>query len=102
KRLITADRRRALDDRGKKLAAAHAQGLEQARTQATYAWDASPISTARMAAEIWDVMKGKDWALVSGGGSRLWNVDTHYRLLASGGAAGEGYGAPASGGGGPG
>jgi len=96
KRLITADRRRALDDRGKKLAAAHAQGLEQARTQATYAWDASPISTARLAAELWDVVKGKDWAMVGGGGSRLWNIDTHYRIMGGGGAAGVGYGAPAS------
>ena len=96
KRLITADRRRALDDRGKKLAAAHAQGLEQARTQATYAWDASPISTQRLAAELWDVVKGKDWAMVGGGGSRLWNIDTHYRIMGGGGAAGIGYGAPAS------
>ncbi len=54
KRLITADRKRAFEERGKKLAAAHEQGLERARTEATYGWDSSPISTARMSAEIWD------------------------------------------------
>ena len=64
KRLITADRRRALDERGKKLATAQTQGLEQARIAATYAWDASPISTARMAAELYEQIKDKDWSLV--------------------------------------
>jgi len=42
------------------------------------------------------VVKGKDWAMVGGGGSRLWNVDAHYRIMGGGGAAGIGYGAPAS------
>jgi acetolactate synthase-1/2/3 large subunit len=96
RRLITADRKRAYEERGKKLAAAHAQGIEQARTAATYAWDASPISTARMSAEIWDLIKDKDWAMVGGNGSRLWNIDKHYRTISGGGAAGVGYGAPAS------
>ena len=96
KRLLTPDRKRAFEDRGKKLAAAHQQGLERARTDATYAWDASPISTARMAAEIWDQIKNKDWSLVNGGASRLWNIDKHYRTIPGGGAAGVGYGAPAS------
>src|SRR5262249_25782197 len=55
KRLITADRKRVFEERGKKLAAAHSQALEQARAAAAYAWDASPISTSRMSAELWDV-----------------------------------------------
>ena len=85
KRLITADRRRALDERGKKLAAANAQSLERARTEATYGWDASPISTGRVAAEMWEVVKNKDWALVGGGGSRLWNIDKFYQTTGGGG-----------------
>jgi acetolactate synthase-1/2/3 large subunit len=97
KRLITPDRKRALEERGKKLAVAHEQGMEQARTAATYAWDASPISVARLYAELWDVIKDKDWALAGGaGGSRLWNIDKHYRTISGGGAAGVGYSAPAS------
>ncbi len=97
KRLITPDRKRALEDRGKKLAAAHEQALEQARTAATYAWDATPISTARMAAELWEVIRDKDWALAGGAGaSRLWNIDKHYRTISGAGAAGVGYSAPAS------
>ncbi len=87
RRLITADRKRALDDRGKKLAAAHEQGMERARTEATYGWDSTPISTARLSAEIWDVIREKDWSLVGGTPSRLWNVDTVYRTAGGGGAA---------------
>ena len=87
KRLITADRKRVFEERGKKFAAASAQALEQARTAATYGWDASPISTARLSVELWNAIKDKDWASVGGGGGRLWNIDKHYQTLGGGGAA---------------
>ncbi len=96
KRLITADRKRLIEERGKKLAAAHAQALEQARTAATYGWDASPISTARLSAEIWGVIKDKDWASVGGGAGRFWNVEKQYQTLLAGGAAGVGSNLPTS------
>jgi len=98
RKLITADRKRVFEDRGKKFAAAHQQALERARTEATYGWDASPISTARMAAELYAVIKDKDWSLVSGGGwpQRLWNFDKYYQTIGGSGGAGVGYGAPAS------
>jgi acetolactate synthase-1/2/3 large subunit len=96
KRLITADRKRALETRGKKLAAAHEQGLERARTEATYGWDSSPISTARLSAEIYEAVRDKDWSLVGGTPSRLWNVDAVYRTTGGGGAYGVGYSAPGS------
>jgi len=94
KRLVTADRKRVFDERGKKLAAASAQALEQARTAATYAWDASPVSTSRLSAELWNVIKDKDWASAGGGGGRLWNMDKHYQTLGGGGVAGVGSGLP--------
>jgi thiamine pyrophosphate-dependent acetolactate synthase large subunit-like protein len=94
KRLITPDRRRVFEERGKKIAAANAQALVRARTEATYAWDASPISTTRMSMELWDVVKNKDWALVGGGGSRLWNIDKFYQTTGGGGAAAVGSGLP--------
>ena len=96
KRLITADRKRVFEERGKKFAAAHAQALEQARTSATYAWNAQPISTARLSAELWDVIKDKDWASVGGGVSRLWKVEKQYQTLAGGSAGGLGHALPAS------
>src|SRR5581483_1570004 len=66
KRMLTADRKRSFKERGAKFAAAHQKALDAARVEATYGWDASPISSARMAAEIWAQIKNKDWSLVSG------------------------------------
>ena len=103
KRLITADRRRALDDRGKRLGADHQGLLNQARTAAAYGWDASPISTARLSAELWAQIKSKDWSLVSDvapGMSnwplRLWAFEKHYQFIGGAGGYGVGYGAPAA------
>ena len=81
KRLITPDRRRVIDERGKALAAASAQALERARIEASYGWDASPITLQRLSAEVWDVVRTKDWASVGGGVNRLWSVDKFYRTM---------------------
>ena len=102
KRLITPDHKRSLQDRGAKLAAAHDHALEQARTDATYAWDASPISTARVCAELWAQIKDEDWSLVSllrhfsWWPLRLWPFDKHYQYIGVQGGGGVGYNAPAS------
>jgi acetolactate synthase I/II/III large subunit len=94
KRLITADRRRVLDERGKTIAASNQQALERARVEASFAWDATPISLPRVWAEMWDAVRTKDWALVHGNGSRLWNIDKFHQTLGGGGAAALGSGLP--------
>jgi acetolactate synthase-1/2/3 large subunit len=95
KRLITGDRRRIFEERGKRIAAANAQALERARTEATYAWNASPISTARMSVELWNAVKNKDWAMVGRNPpARLWNIDKFYRTIGGGGAAAVGSALP--------
>ena len=100
KRLITADRKNAFQARASKLAAAHQTSLEQSRTDASYGWDASPISTARLCAELWAQIKNEDWSLVSSTQSnwpaRLWNFDKYYQYIGGSGGAGVGYGAPAA------
>ena len=103
KRLVTDERRRVFQNRGAQLAAAQQRALEQARTDATYAWEASPISTARMCAEIWGQIKDKDWSLVSDvqpwvsdWPRRLWAFDRHYQFIGGAGGHGIGYGAPAA------
>jgi acetolactate synthase I/II/III large subunit len=102
KRQTTSSRKQILADRGKKLAAAHDQALEQARTDASYAWDASPISTGRLCAEIWTQIKDEDWSLVSllrhfsWWPLRLWPIDKHYQYIGIQGGGGVGYNAPAS------
>jgi len=102
KRLTTDDRKRAFQDRGLRLQAAHQQSLERARDAAAFAWDASPISTARLSAEIWAQIKDQDWSLVSATTfvsrwpQRLWGFDKHYQYIGNAGGYGIGYGAPAA------
>jgi acetolactate synthase-1/2/3 large subunit len=102
KKLITEDRKRVFQARGVKLAEASRQALEQNRTNATYAWDASPISTARMSAELWAQLKNEDWSLVSDTiwisywPLRLWDFDKHYHYIGGAGGEGVGYMAPAA------
>ena len=73
---------------------------DRARTDATYAWDAAPISTARVAAEVWAQVQNEDWSLVngalSGWATRLWNFEKYYQYIGVSGGSGIGYGAPAA------
>jgi acetolactate synthase-1/2/3 large subunit len=91
RKLVTPARRAVFEERGKRLAAASAQALEQARTAATFGWDASPVSIARLSAELWNAVRDHDWVNVGGvGGGPLWNVDKHYQVIDGGGVAAEG------------
>jgi thiamine pyrophosphate-dependent acetolactate synthase large subunit-like protein len=103
RRRATPDRRRVWQERGAALASANVSALNRDREAASYAWDATPISTGRLCAELWAQIKNEDWSLVSGyyseGGGwprRLWNFDKHYQHLGHAGGGGIGYGAPAS------
>jgi acetolactate synthase-1/2/3 large subunit len=70
------------------------------RTQASYGWDASPITTARLAAETWNVVKDENWALSDGGLNgwtrRLWTITEFGQMLGGSGGSGVGYSSPAS------
>lgn len=65
-------------------------------------WDARPISTARLCAELWDQIKHDDWSLVSWQGfisgwpGKLWDFNKHYQYIGGQGAGGIGYNLPAS------
>jgi thiamine pyrophosphate-dependent acetolactate synthase large subunit-like protein len=102
RKLITADRKRTLQDRGAKIAAAHLDARLQAIDQGNLGWDASPISLNRLCAELWPLIEKEDWSLVSwqafisGWPGRLWNFDKHYQYIGGQGAGGIGYNAPAS------
>jgi thiamine pyrophosphate-dependent acetolactate synthase large subunit-like protein len=102
KRQLTPDRRRVLTDRGKALANAHQQSRIAAMQEAAYGWDSSPISLARLSAELWEQIKNQDWSLVSWQGfisgwpGRLWTFDKHYQYIGGQGAGAMGYGAPAA------
>ena len=98
KKLLTADRKRVFEERGKKLGEAAKDAHDKMLIDASYAWDASPISTARLAMELYGQIKEKDWSLVSNNPwpQRLWNFDKHYQYIGGAGGAGVGYGSPAA------
>jgi thiamine pyrophosphate-dependent acetolactate synthase large subunit-like protein len=70
--------------------------------QAASGWDASPISTGRLSAELWNCIRHEDWSLVSDATFvsswplRLWDFTKHHQYIGWSGAYGIGYGAPAA------
>ena len=100
--LITPERQRAFQARGARVAAETRRAHDQALEHASYGWDASPISTARLSAELWNLLKDEDWSLVSDTSfisnwpHRLWDFTKHYQYIGWSGAYGIGYGAPAA------
>ncbi|HUO67709.1 MAG TPA: thiamine pyrophosphate-dependent enzyme [Gammaproteobacteria bacterium] len=101
---LRSGRKPALAERGKKLAQAQHAALEQIKTQATIGWDSSPITTARLAAEVHAQIKNDDWSLVGNAlrmnwPLQLWSFDKPYQWTGTSGGAGIGYNAPASAGG---
>jgi acetolactate synthase-1/2/3 large subunit len=101
-RLLTEDRKRAIQARAAKLSQASQQAHDQTRTAASYAWDASPVSTARLSAELWAQIKNEDWSFVSdpfwvsNWPLRLWDFNKHYQFIGGAGGEGVGYLAPAA------
>jgi thiamine pyrophosphate-dependent acetolactate synthase large subunit-like protein len=102
KRLITPDRQRIIEERGRKLADQHKRNRDRDFEQAAAGWDASPITTARLSAELWNQIRKEDWSLVSdttfvsAWPNRLWDFDQPYHFIGGQGAYGIGYGAPAA------
>src|SRR5213078_5239546 len=88
--------------RGEKIAEANQRAMEQARQLATYGWDASPVSTARLSAELWAQVKDEDWSFasealfLSNWPLKLWDMNKSYHYIGGKGGAGIGYGAGAT------
>ena len=100
RRVLTDERRRALASRGEKLKDAHRKEKQRARDEAAHGWDLSPVSTARLAAETWDAVRGERWCMAVSDripwARRLWPATEYHHMLGGSGAQGVGYGAPAS------
>jgi acetolactate synthase I/II/III large subunit len=60
----------------------HTENRAKWRKQAEERWDAKPMTVPRLALEVWDAIKGKDWVLTTGDlgswGKKLWNFDRPY------------------------
>jgi thiamine pyrophosphate-dependent acetolactate synthase large subunit-like protein len=96
-REIAPDGKTSIGLRGERMREAYNGFAERARAEAALAWDASPISSARMYMELWAQLRNEDWALVSDGDfssrwpHRLWPLEKHYRFIGGSGGYGVGY-----------
>ena len=96
-REITSGGKNAVAMRGERMREAYDGFAVRARAEAALAWDATPISSARMYMELWEQLKQEDWALVSDGDfssrwpHRLWPLEKHYRFIGGSGGYGVGY-----------
>jgi acetolactate synthase I/II/III large subunit len=96
------NRKDAIAKRGQAVKEAHMKGRDETKQLAAIAWDASPISTARLCMEIYAQIKDMDWSLVPSSGNvsnwpqRLWAMDKYYHYTGDSGGYGVGWGAPAS------
>ncbi len=100
KRALTPARSAALAQRSDALRTQHNAMKERQRTAAAYGWNASPVTTARLSAEIWNAVKGEKWSLVVSDRvtwpHRMWPATEHYQMLGGSGGFGIGYSAPAA------
>lgn len=102
RKLITPDMRNRFADRGRKHQAANIADRQALIERAGYGWDASPLSIARIVAELWPLVKNEDYSYVSPQGfagnwaNRLWDMNKTYHYIGGQGAGAMGYGAPAS------
>lgn len=102
KSAMTPERRSVAEKRGEALRKAWQQTQSRQMEAAALGWDASPISTARLSAEVWAAIKNEDWALcsrdqgLSNWPHRIWNFDKPYQYIGHSGGAGQGYAMPAA------
>jgi len=93
-RAATSERKAAFAERARAVAKMHRDMKARDKERAALGWDASPVSTARLAAEMWNVIKNEKWALPVSDripwARRLWPVTEHYQMLGGNGAAGVG------------
>jgi acetolactate synthase-1/2/3 large subunit len=86
--------------RGDRLRQGTANLAAQARAEAALAWNASPVSTARLAGELWDQIKNDEYTVAtecqfqSYWPNRLWTMNHYYNYLGNSGGYGVGYNAP--------
>ena len=95
KRATTAGHKTAMTERAQAVAKQHRNMRSRDKQNALLGWDASPISTARLAAETWQVIKNEKWSHVVSDriawARRLWPVSEYQHMLGGSGGSGLGY-----------
>ena len=102
KSLLTSEKQGRVREARRGLQEGQGAGADRNRQAAALAWDASPITTARLCAEVWAQIKDLDWSLATHAqrhqrlaGPAL-DDGQHYRHFGHSGGSGLGYGLPAS------
>jgi acetolactate synthase-1/2/3 large subunit len=74
---------RRIETRSRDVARRHENLRAAWRQEARVDWDASPLTLPRLASEVWEAIKDKDWVLSAGTlrdwARRLWDLDQPYR-----------------------
>ena len=100
RRATGVERKSVLATRTAKLKEQHDRMIANAKEAAAIGWDATPVSTARLAMETWDAIKNEPWSLAVSDritwARRLWPTTQFSQMLGNSGGQGVGYGAPAA------
>jgi thiamine pyrophosphate-dependent acetolactate synthase large subunit-like protein len=102
KSALTSDRKAAIERKIEANKKAWQKGRDNTHQLAAIAWDASPISTARLVMETYNQVKDLDWSMAVESGNtsnwarRLLPMDKHYHWTGSSGGYGVGWGSPAA------
>ena len=96
--LMTPERQRAALARAATLGVQSKAARAQLLESAARGWEASPVTTARLAMETYDVIKAEPWALVVSDRipwtRSLWPATKYHQMLGGSGGQGVGYAAP--------
>jgi len=97
---VTAAQKTSFEARREPMKKRWDQQLKSAKEGAALGWDASPISTARLAMETYEVIKNEPWCLAVSDriswARKLWPTTDYHQMLGGSGGQGVGYGLPAS------
>jgi acetolactate synthase I/II/III large subunit len=99
---ITAARRGQNDQRMQRFKAAFVKRRMMDRDLSAIGWDASPVSVARLCAEVWNQIHREDYSFVSqvsflsSWPQRMWDMTKSYHNLGASGGGGVGYQMPAA------
>lgn len=98
KRALSPARAAELAGKADAMKKRHRDMQERSRTAAALGWEASPVSTARLSAEVWNAIKNENYCLAVSDRipwpKRLWPTTKYTNMMGGSGAAGVGYSAP--------
>jgi len=98
RRSLSATRAAELEGKADGLKKRHRDMHERMKAAAALGWEASPVSTSRLCAELWNAIRNENYCLAVSDRiawpKRLWPTTKYYNMMGGSGAAGTGYSAP--------